>query len=181
MLTPLIKKGTPRDKHILSDLLDKSCTEHLQQRVTNEDTSARLYLAMSLWLENKGYVNAAALWRVYANEEMTHADWARKYLLSFGVLPETRTLEEVKMEFTGLPQIIEASLEHEVKVTKECKELANHALKDGDHMLHTLAHKYLTEQIGELEKLTTLKDQLEAFGTDKIAMRLFDHELKDYL
>ena len=41
--------------------------------------------------------------------------------------------------------------------------------------------KYLKEQVEEHNKMQDLVDQLEAFGEDKIAMRLFDHELKDYL
>jgi ferritin len=63
-------------------------------------------------------------------------------------------------------------------VTQQCNELASHAMKYGNHLLYQLAMKFLTEQQEELGKVQNLVDQLEAFGEDKIAMRLFDHELK---
>ena len=51
-------------------------------------------------------------------------------------------------------------------------------MKYGNHLLYQLAMKFLTEQQEEMGKVQNLVDQLEAFGEDKIAMRLFDHELK---
>jgi ferritin len=54
-------------------------------------------------------------------------------------------------------------------------------MKKGDHMLYELALKFLKEQVEEHNKMQNWKDQLKAFGEDKIAMRLLDHEMKDYL
>jgi ferritin len=48
-------------------------------------------------------------------------------------------------------------------------------------MLYQLAGTYLKEQIEELGKAQNWIDQLESFGEDPIAMRLLDHEMKDYL
>jgi ferritin len=90
-------------------------------------------------------------------------------------------LNQPVQEFSGFPQIIKDTYEHEVVITNQCKELASHALKLGDHMLYQLAGTYLKEQIEELGKAQNLVDQLESFGEDKIAMRLLDHEIKDYL
>jgi ferritin len=48
-------------------------------------------------------------------------------------------------------------------------------------MLYDLALKFLKEQVEEHNKMQNWVDQINAFGTDKIAMRLLDHEMKDYL
>jgi ferritin len=48
-------------------------------------------------------------------------------------------------------------------------------------MLYELALHYLKEQNEEHGKMQNWVDQLKAFGEDKIAMRLLDHEIKDYL
>lgn len=158
-------------------LLTKNCIDHLQFRIEQEDFSSRLYLAMSLWLDNAGYMGAAKTWRGYAAEEAKHADWARTYLLSMGILPCTAALKQPQEKFTGLPEIIRLSHEHEKQITQQCNTLATTAFKEGDHMLYTLASKYLAEQVEELGKLDNLVSQLKSFGEDKIAMRLFDHEL----
>lgn len=164
-----------------NELLSDDCVEYLNYRVQQEEYSGRIYLAMSMWLDNNGYVNAAKIWRKYSNEEMSHSDIARTYLLSMGVQPDTPILESPEQNFTGLPEIIEKSYDHEIVVTKQIKELATDAMSKGDHMLYEFALAYLKEQVEEHNKMQNWVDQLNAFGTDKIAMRLLDHEMKDYL
>lgn len=162
-------------------LITDECIKILNYRIEQEDYSSRVYLAMSMWLDDKGYVNASKLWRKYSDEERGHADLARQYLLDLGIRPNTPLLNQPVQEFSGLPQIIRDSYDHEVDITVQCKELAAHAMKMGDHLLYQLAATYLKEQIEEVGKAQTWVDQLESFGEDKIAMRLLDHEMKDYL
>lgn len=162
-------------------LISDDCLKMLNYRIEQEDYSSRVYLAMSMWLDDKGFMNAAKLWRKYSDEERNHADMAREYLLDLGIRPITPLLNQPVQEFSGLPQIIRDTYTHEVDITNQCKELAGHALKLGDHMLYQLAGTYLKEQIEELGKAQNWLDQLESFGEDKIAMRLLDHEMKDYL
>jgi ferritin len=164
-----------------NELLSDDCVEYLNYRVQQEEYSGRIYLAMSMWLDNNGYVNAAKLWRRYSNEEMAHSDIARTYLLSMGVQPLTPKLDAPNQTFSGLPEIIEMSYDHEIVVTKQIKELAADAMKKADHMLYEFALAYLKEQVEEHNKMQNWVDQLNSFGTDKIAMRLLDHEMKDYL
>ena len=174
----LAKAPSTKDKNIL---LSDECVDYLNYRVQQEEYSGRIYMSMAMWLENNGYVNAGKLWRRYSDEEMKHADIARTYLLSMGVQPLTPKLDAPNQNFTGLPEIIEMSYDHEITVTKQIKELAGDAMKKADHMLYELALSYLKEQVEEHNKMQNWVDQLNSFGTDKIAMRLLDHEMKDYL
>lgn len=172
------KAPSTKGKNIL---LSDDCVEYLNYRVQQEEYSGRIYMSMAMWLENNGYVNAGKLWRRYSDEEMKHADIARTYLLSMGVQPLTPKLDAPTQNFSGLPEIIEMSYEHEITVTKQIKDLAGDAMKKADHMLYELALSYLKEQVEEHNKMQNWVDQLNSFGTDKIAMRLLDHEIKDYL
>ena len=76
-----------------SPLISDKTIELLNYRIEQEDYSSRLYLSMSLWLENAGYASAK-LWKKYSSEEANHADWARTYLLSLGIQPKTGALED---------------------------------------------------------------------------------------
>jgi len=170
---PYVKEHNP--------LITDECIKYLNYRIEQEEYSARIYLSMSMWLNDNGYLNGAKLWKKYSDEEMKHADDAREYLLAMGVQPTTPALQSPPQNFEGLPDIIQQSYEHEIEVTTQIKDLSTHALKMADHMLYQLGLNYLKEQVEEHGKMQDLKDQINAFGTDKIAMRLFDHELKDYL
>tara|TARA_R110000868_G_scaffold383493_1_gene650460 strand:- start:510 stop:1085 length:576 start_codon:yes stop_codon:yes gene_type:complete len=158
-------------------LLSEECVGYLNYRVQQEEYSARIYLAMSMWLNNTGYVGAAKLWKKYSDEEMGHADFAREYLLAMGVQPNTPKLEAPTQTFSGLPEIIQQSFDHEIDITTQCKELATDALKKSDHMLYQLTLQYLKEQVEEHDKMQTWVDKLSAFGTDPIALRLLDNEM----
>lgn len=158
-------------------LLSDECLNLLNYRIQQEEQSSRMYLSMSLWLNNEGYTGAAKLWRKYSDEELSHADWARDYLLAMGVTPSTPNLSSEPNTYQGLPQIIQLSYDHEINVTKQIKELGDKAFKSGDHMLYTLVGEYLKEQREEHDKTQTWVDKLAAFGTDKIAMRWLDEEM----
>lgn len=155
----------------------ESVIKILNYRIEQEEYSSRIYHSMSMWLNDNGYMGASKEWEKYSKEEQAHADWAKSYLLDMGVQPTIPALAKPPQTFTGLPDIIRQSFKHEVEVTQQCNEMANKALKAGDNLLYQLATKYLHEQQEELGKTQTLLDKLEAFGEDKIAMRLLDNEL----
>jgi len=167
--TPSVKAPNP--------LLSADCMGYLNYRIEQEEYSSRIYLAMSMWLNNKGYQGAAALWKKYSDEEQTHADWARTYALSFGVQPATPALTTPPQNFLGLPQIIQMSYDHEIEISSQIKDMASDALKKSDHILYELCLKYLKEQVEEHDKMQNWMDQLEAFGTDKVALRLLDNKM----
>jgi len=162
-------------------LISEECIDYLNYRIQQEEYSSRIYLSMSMWLDNNGYVNAAKVWKKYSDEEIAHSNWARQYLLDMGVQPSTPQLDAPTQNYTGLPEIIYKSFDHEVEISTQIRALASDALKKGDHMLYELTLRYLKEQVEEHGKMQNWKDQLKAFGEDKIAMRLLDHEMEDYV
>jgi len=170
----LLRKSSTKSH---SPMISDECIPLLNYRIQQEELSSRIYKAMSMWLNNEGYTGAAALWLKYSNEELVHADWARDYLLSMGVQPDTPKLDMPAQSFTGLPQIIKDSYDHEIVVTEQIKVLADHALKYKDHMLYQLTLKYLAEQVEEHDKTQTWLDKLRTFGEDPIALRLLDNDM----
>ena len=158
-------------------LISEKAVNYLNYRIQQEEYSSRIYKAMAMWLDDKGYLGAAKVWNGYSAEEMTHADIARKYILAYGIQPLTPELDRPEQDFTGLPEIIQQSYDHEIEVSRQIKELASIAMSEGDHILYELALGYLKEQVEEMGKMQNWMDRLEAFGTDKIAMRLLDNEM----
>lgn len=161
-----VKQIIQEDKSSTSNpLIHKECLELLQKRNHEEEKSARLYEDMYMFLDNKGFTNLGKLWHQYAHEELTHADWAREYMLNLGIQPELREMPKLTGNYKGLVDVIEKSFQHEVEITEQCKELASSAISHGDHMLYELALRYLKEQIEEVGKMQTWLDKLETFGT----------------
>lgn len=170
-------KGILRtQKRANNPFASESVIKILNYRIEQEEYSARIYESMAMWLNDNGYMGGYKEWSSYAQDEISHAKWAKEYLLDMGVQPKIPALKEPPQTFTGFPDIIYKSYQHELEVTNQCNDMAKQAMKDGDHLLYQLAHKFLQEQQEELGKTITTIDKLEAFGTDKIALRLLDNE-----
>lgn len=169
----LIPRSSKSNENVADSIISKECIDLINFRINEEEKSWRLYENMYLWLEDNGYTNAAKLWRSYAQEELMHADWGKQYLLGLGIQPELRGMPQLSkdMDFVS---IIKDSYAHEVKITKQCQEMAKESMTKGDFMLHELSLKYLKEQHEELSRQQNWLDQLNSFGTDKIALRLLD-------
>lgn len=158
----------------------EECVDILNYRIEQEEQSSRLYEAMSLWLNDNGFVGAAKRWKQDSKDELEHAGWAKEFLLAMGIQPKLPALKEPVQEFKGLADIIEQSYEHEILVTQQCNDLAKHAMEYGNHLLYQLAIKYLKEQQEELEVAQDRLDRLKMAGDDKIAIMLFDQELGNF-
>jgi ferritin len=170
-------EGNSFNKRDRNPLFSSSCESLLQNRIQQEEQSSRIYHSMSMWLNNEGYSGAASLFAKYSAEENAHAGWSRDYLLAMGITPNTPALTSEPSSYQSLPQIIEKAYDQEIEITKQIKEIGQHAMKEGDHMLYTLVAQYLKEQVEEHDKMQTWIDKLKTFGTDKIALRWLDDEM----
>jgi ferritin len=156
---------------VVSDKVIKA----MNDRIFNEEYSARLYKAMSICLNYKGYGGASVLFEKYSKEEEVHADWAYSYLLDLDIRPTVPALTAPPKEFKDLPTIIQMIYDHELKITEQCNSLAKLSVEEGDYMTLELAQRYLREQVEEIAKVTNLLDQLDAFGTSPEALKLLDN------
>lgn len=152
-----------------NNLLDKKVVEALNYRIEQEEISARIYELISLWFNNLGYKNLAALYKKYADEEMNHAGFSKSYLLDYGYTPELRTLSAPDMSYSSCKEVFQLTLDHELEVTRQCTELASLALKEGNHVLYALASRYCAEQQEEIGKVVNLLD-IEALTSDKLIL-----------
>lgn len=155
-------------------LVSQTLLDLCNYRIQQEEYSARLYLAMSYWLENKGYFGAAKLWRKYSDEETSHAGKFYDYLLRFGIQPIVPVLEQPQQTFMSLMDIVELSYQHEIEVYNQCKELALAAFNEQDLMLYPLALQFTAEQSEEISKLINWKDMFESFGTTPDVLLMID-------
>lgn len=164
----------PADK---PDWISEVLIKLVQFRINQEEYSSRIYLAMSVWLDLNGYFGAAKLYKKYSDEEEAHAQAFREYLLDLNVLPEVGVISKPQGTFTGLMDIAQKTLEHELVVTKQINSLASESLKAGDFMALELAQRYLKEQTEEISKSRSLIDRLEIAGDDKCSLLIIDNEL----
>ena len=140
-------------------LLTDAAEKILNFRIEQEEFSSWLYLAMSQWLDNQGFVNISKEYKKYSDEERSHAQWAREYLLAMGVTPNTPALKQPQNNYSSLLEILLQTYDHENLVTTQCNVLCSTAMKGNDFLLLQLGQKYMGEQIEEIERTRTNLDR----------------------
>jgi len=160
-----------------SDFLSETMVNLLNYRIEQEEFSSRLYLSMSLWLTNEGFLGAGKLFKKFSDEELLHADKAKEMLLANGLQPITPALAKPEQDFESLPNVIEVGFDHEKEITRQCNELTKAAYNEDNFMVAELGLWYVKEQVEELDKFQNLVDRLEAFGTDPDLLRELDDEM----
>jgi len=160
-----------------SIFLSENMVNLLNYRIEQEEFSSRLYLSMSLWLTNEGYLGAGKLFKKFSTEELVHAEKAKEMLLANGLQPITPALEKPEQEFHNLPNVIKMAFEHEKEITTQCYALTKTAFNEDNYMVAELGLWYSKEQAEELDKFQNLVDRLEAFGEDPDLLRELDDEM----
>lgn len=100
-------------------------------------------------------------------------------MLDLNEIPQVPDLDSPQIDFSkgGLRQICTMSLMHEKEVTDQCQQLYDAAVEEKEGITIGLALQYLKEQKEELAKTQLWVDKINAFGDDKIAMRLLDNDM----
>jgi len=158
-------------------LIPEEIVKLLNYRINQEELSARLYYAMSEWLENKGYFGAAGMIKRWSDEETIHANWAVDFLEAYDYLPEIGALEDVPTEYKSLKDCISKSYDHEVEITDQCNELASRVVKASCFCAMPLALKYMHEQTDELEKTNKWLTRVSMVADDPRELMLIDREM----
>ena len=157
------------------ELISQKTIELLNYRVNQELNNSKKYEQMYLWLQNESYLNAAQLWKENYEQELVHAGLAKDYLLAFNVMPELAIIEEPDNVFTSFADIVQRTFEVEAETTRQCRELAKHALEEGDYTLLTLANTYNANQIQEMDDAYTFLDLIK-MTSDKLILESYIKE-----
>lgn len=170
---PLGMNTNAQSYGLISESLVNLCNFRIQQ----EEYSSRIYLAMSKWLNNKGYLGASSLWEKYSKEELEHAEIIYNFLLDLGIQPIVPELERPQQSFESLMEIVNLSYEHEVEIYKQCSELAKVSYSEGQMMLYPIALNLTKEQAEEVSKLQNWLDMFASFGTSPDVLMMIDEKM----
>jgi ferritin len=141
-------KGNLEQKGRISD----SMCEILNTQIKNELQSSQIYKGMSCWLDDKGWIGASKYFFKASSEELAHMDKTYQYLFDRNMVAKVPVCEAVKQEFKDIREVVEASLQHEIDVTKNWEDISNKAKEEGDNTTYEFAQFFLKEQVEEEEK-----------------------------
>lgn len=154
-----------------------SIKDLLQRQVCHEFANERLYISMSLWCENNGYVETAAFFMAHSLEERRHGMDFLNYMSKRKMKPHVPCDEDIEREFEDMKTLLRAAVKIEITTTNMIKEIHQEALKTSDLAL-TIAEDYLQEQVEEEQLFLSLANLYNLCGDSKIDFEMEVGQLK---
>ncbi len=150
----------------------------INDQIKKEEFSSRLYLAMAIWCEQKGYPGAAKFLFSHADEERMHMLKLVHYLNDRGGKAQLAIIDQPAGEFDSLLDVFEKVMEHEKYITEAINNLYEITVHEKDYTTMNFLQWYITEQLEEESLFNTVLDKIKLVGTDKAGMFHIDKELE---
>ena len=158
-------------------MLTKKMEAELNEQINKELFSSYLYLSMSAYCAQTGFMGFANWMRIQAQEETDHAMKLFDYVLERGGCLELKTIEQPDSTWINLTNVFEATLKHEQFITSSINHLMEVAMEEKDFATIAFLNWYVNEQIEEEATADELVKKLQFVADDKNAMLTLDKEL----
>ena len=158
-------------------MLSERMQDAINRQIRDELYSAYLYLSMAAYFEATSLPGFATWMRAQSQEEVEHAMKFFDFVNERGGRVELHAIEQPPLEFDSPQGVIEATYEHEQKVTGLIHDLYEVASEEKDYAAQVMLHWFIDEQVEEEDSVSEILDTLERIGDKDHALMMLDREL----
>lgn len=159
-------------------MLKEKMLNAINEQINAEQYSAFLYLSMSAWFHDKGLPGFANWMYIQYQEELTHANKMFNYVVERGEKPELKAIKQMPVEWDGIIEIYQATLEHEQHVTELINNLVDIAIEVKDHATQSFLQWFVDEQVEEEANVTEILDNLKLINGQGNGIFMLDREMR---
>ena len=157
--------------------MNKKVYKVFNEQVQAELYSAYMYLAMSMYLEDKNFKGMAHWLKVQYEEERAHAFRLAKFMQERGVKPELLQIDAPPAEYGTPLEVFTKALEHEQYVTSRIHSMYEVAVKEKDYAAMIHLHWFIDEQVEEEDQTREIVDKLTMVGDNMNGLFVIDGQL----
>jgi len=144
--------------------ISQAMTAKLNEQITNEFFASQLYLSMACKFDLMSLKQLAKVFRKQTEEERRHALKIRDYLVDVGSKITLQALPQPTHEWPTVVAAIEATVEHEKKVTRQINDLVALAEQEKDFATRSFLQWFVDEQVEEVASMSYLCDVAKMAG-----------------
>jgi len=159
-------------------MIKKTLEIALNEQINAEFHSAYIYLSMSSYFLSAGLGGYANWMRVQYQEELAHATRFFDYLNERGGRVRLSPIGEVQVEFSGIVDVFEKTLEHEQLVTGMIDHLMDLAIQESDHATKSFLQWFVDEQVEEEANVDQILNNLKLIKGEGQGLLMMDREMK---
>ncbi len=145
---------------IISEKLHKA----INQQIANELGASVQYVHIASYFENEDLLQFAQIFFQQSDEERFHAMKFVHYLLDANATVDIPAFPKSPSTFKSAKDAVTAALNWEQEVTKQINNLMDIAVDDKDYISQDFLRWYVTEQLEEISKMSTILGILDKAG-----------------
>lgn len=158
-------------------MLKQTVEKAINAQINAEMWSAYLYLSMSAYCHASGYPGFGKWFEIQFQEEQDHAKILFNYVIQRNGKVELKAIDAVPTEWDGLLDVLNATLEHEQKVTGLINDLYATAAAEDDYATTSQLKWFIDEQVEEEETAQGIIDNLNMIKDNGYGLYMLDKEL----
>ncbi|MFA5327002.1 MAG: ferritin [Prolixibacteraceae bacterium] len=158
-------------------MIKKEVLDAINEQINAESYSAYMYLSMAGYFENLGLSGFAHWMKIQYQEESAHALKFFNYLTDRGGKIRLKAIEQVPVDFDGIVDVFEKTLEHENHVTDLISNLMNVAVAARDHASQSFLKWFVDEQVEEESNIEKILATLKLINGQGNGIFMMDREL----
>ena len=159
-------------------MIKKTLEIALNEQINAEFHSAYIFLSMSSYFLSAGLGGYANWMRVQYQEELAHATRFFDYLNERGGRVRLSPIGEVQVEFSGIVDVFEKTLEHEQLVTGMIDHLMDLSIQESDHATKSFLQWFVDEQVEEEANVDQILNNLKLIKGEGQGLLMMDREMK---
>lgn len=149
----------------------------LNDQMNFELESAYIYASMAAYTEKLNMRGMTHFLEKQAQEEVSHGERIKKFLMDVGHGIKYRPLDPGSGEFDSIEAVFAKAMEHEKLVTSRIHALVDAARAEGDQRVLNLLAWFVDEQIEEEDTFSRLTERLVRINGSWNGLYILDAEL----
>ena len=135
---------------------------------------------MASWAENQGFPGIADFLYSHSDEERLHMMKLVRYINERGGSAIIPTLKKPEINYSGITELFEDLLKHEINVTLSINEVVHDCLQEKDYSTHNFMQWYVAEQLEEEALAHDILDKLKLIGGNAGGLYMFDRDVASF-
>jgi ferritin len=145
-------------------IIKSKLVEPLNNQIRSEFGASAQYIAIAIYFDEQSLPELAGFFYRQSEEERMHAMKFVHFMLETGAKPIIPAVPELRNEFASAADAVAFALEQELRVTAEINNLVTIAVAEADHTTNNFLQWFVTEQVEEVDTMTTLLQTIRHSG-----------------
>ncbi|MBI3159082.1 MAG: ferritin [Chloroflexi bacterium] len=154
-------------------LISEKLLDKINEQIGNEFGAGLEYVSIAAYFESEDMLHLAQVFFDQAEEERMHAMKFVRFVLDAGGKVEIPAIPAARTKFKDAADAVQAALTWEETVTQQINGLMDIAVGDKDYISQQFLAWFVTEQLEEISKMSTILTVLKRAGDNLLVAETY--------